>query len=264
MQNLINKEVDKWERPWNVVKFDNLYNRDERFFSLVIKGALMWLNSNLIMYNKPIRHFLFTTGSSYLYLENNDYEYTWCESSGEDYIYMETPRCVVSVGNFSIPTEELTATSINCQFERISTLKETEGQIMTYNAQMRRLPLEITLNLKYVFSTFNEAIIFIQELFEKVSFQQYYEIVYLGQTIKNSIEFVSDTNINLNQIDLTSKDVNQKTIEFDIKINTNLPIIDEKTQMPATSIISNGKGEIFKMDTGDKLGEYYINENPEI
>jgi hypothetical protein len=244
MQNLINKEIDFWERPWNKEKFDDLYDRDERFFALVIKGVLSWLNSNLLMYNKPIRHFILNTGSSYLYLENNGYEYTWCETSGEDYMYMETPRCLVSVGNFNVPLEELTAPYVRGEYERISNAPSTKGQIVAYNAEMQRLPIEMNLTLKYVFSNFNEAIIFTQELFECVLFQQYFDIIYLGQIIKCSIEINGDTNIQLNEIDLSSKDVNQRTMEFEIKVTTNLPIINEKTESKSSNVINGLFGKI--------------------
>ncbi len=244
MQNLINKEVDFWERPWNKEKFDDLYDRDERFFALVIKGALSWLNSNLLMYNRPIRHFIFNTGSSYLYLENNGYEYTWCETTGENLMYMETPRCLVKIGSFNIPLEELTAPYVRGEYERISNASDAKGQIVAYNAEMQRLPVEFTLNLNYVFSTFNEAIIFTQELMENVLFQQYFDIIYLGQIIKCSIEINADTNIELQEVDLASQDVNQRTMSFDIKITTNLPIINTKTECRSSNIILGGFGII--------------------
>lgn len=263
MQNLINKQVDVWERPWDIEKFDNLYDRDERFFALVVKGALSWLNNNLRMYGRPIRHFIFNTGSSYLYLENTGYEYNWFETTGEDLMYMETPRCLVSVGSFNVPTEELTAPYIRGEYERISNAENTKGQILGYTAEMQRLPIEMTLTLKYTFSTFNEAIIFVQELMENVLFQQYFDIIYLGQIIKCSIEINADTNINLQDIDLSSKDVNQRTMQFDIKVTTNLPIINTKTEIKTSQIIGGvfAKIEDKKSDLAYiKRGE--INEGP--
>ena len=263
MQNLINKQVDVWERPWDIEKFDNLYNRDERFFALVIKGALSWLNNNLRMYGRPIRHFIFNTGSSYLYLENTGYEYNWCETTGEDLMYMETPRCLVSIGSFNIPTEELTSPYIRGEYERISNAENTKGQILGYTAEIQRLPIEMTLTLKYTFSTFNEAIIFIQELIENVSFQQYFDIIYLGQIIKCSIEINADTNINLQDIDLSSKDVNQRTMQFDIKVTSNLPVINTKTEIKTSQIIggvfakvSDKRGDLAYIKHGE------INEGP--
>ena len=158
MQGIINKKIDNWVRPWDEEK-PEFKDRDERYFSLLTKAVLEWLTDNMKMYGKPINHFIFNTGSSYLFLENNGYEYNWCETTGENTLYMDTPRCIVTMGNISIPTEELTNPFVRGVYERISNADKTKGQILAYNAEMRRLPIEITYNLKYVFSTFNESII---------------------------------------------------------------------------------------------------------
>ena len=239
MQNLVNREEDIWIRPWDIEKFDNLYERDERFFSLVTKGALSWLNANLKMYGKSIKHFILNTGSSYMYLEDNGYEYNWCETSGENYMYMETPRCLVKLGTFSIPTEELTMPYTNGVYERISTAEKHKGQIMSYTAQMRRLPVEMEMQLNYVFSNFNESIIFVQELFEKIVFQRYFNIVYLGQTIQCSIELDGNTQIQVNELDLASAEPNRRTMEFNIKICTNMPIIYKISEYGAGNLIGD-------------------------
>ena len=88
-------------------KFDDLYNRDERFFSIVIKGLLSWLNRNIVLYNKSINHFIFNTGSSYLYMESNGYEFNLSETTGEDTMYMTLPRCLVEISDISFPMENV-------------------------------------------------------------------------------------------------------------------------------------------------------------
>ena len=239
MQNLINRKEDKWIRPWDIEKFDELTTRDERFFSLLTKAALSWLNSNLRMYGKPIKHFILNTGSAYMYLEHDGYEYTWCETTGEDLMYLETPRCIVKLGTFSIPTEELTCPYATGIYERVSNAEKTKGQIRAYNAQIRRLPIEMDLQLNYVFSNFNESIIFVQELFEKIVFQRYFNFVYLGQTIKCSIELEGNTEIKINEIDLTSTEPNRRTMDFNVKICTNLPCINVETECKTDLVVSS-------------------------
>ena len=176
--DVVNKKIDKWIRPWEIEKFDDLKIRDERFFSIVIKGVLGWLTRHIVMYNKPIKHFIFNTGSSYMYVEANGYTNTWKETSGEDYMYMETPRCLATIGDISIPQEELTNPFVRGVYERYS----DDGQIKGYNAEMRRLPIEINISLQYVLSNFNETIILIQELFDKLVFQRYFKITYQDDT----------------------------------------------------------------------------------
>ena len=244
MDNVINKEIDKWYRPWNISKFDDISIRDERFFSILFKGCLNWLNHNVFMYDKPIKHFIFNTGSSYLYVEDNGYEFKWSETTGEDQMYMSMPRCVCEIGDFNIPTEELTNPFVRGIYERRSS---KTGDYKGYNAEMRRIPLEVSMTLRYILSNFNESIILVQELFEKMVFQQYFNIVYLGQQIQCSIEFPAQQQINLNRIDFDSTDVNQKTIEISIKIDTYLPVINISTEIENQYIIKNGKTQINLM-----------------
>ena len=240
-------KIDKWIRPWEIEKFDGLSIRDERFFSIVIKGCLGWMTRNLLMYNKPIKHFIFNTGSSYMYVESNGYEDLWHEVSGEDWIYMETPRCVTEIQEFAIPMEELTNPFIRGNYERLS----EDGNIKGYNAEMRRLPIEITLQLRYVLSNFNESIILIQELFDKILFQRYYRINYLGQIINCSIEFPTSAQTQLNKIDVASTEDNHKTIEISIKIKTTYPVINTETEIASDKVINsiNYTTNLFENDT---------------
>lgn len=235
MQNLTNKNIDKWERPWNREKFDGLYDEDDRFMSIVIKGALSFLTRNIVMYNKPIKHFILSTGSSYMYVETNGYEYSTSEISGEDYMYMSLPRCLVELDGLSIPTEELTQPFVRGTYER----KLEDNTIVGMNAEMRRLPIEIKLKCKYVLSNFNESVILLEEIMSKLVFMKYYNVVYLGNVIKCSIDFPTDESIEINKIDMTSSDVNQKTIEMSLTIKTSYPQINEMTEQRNNNVMGN-------------------------
>jgi len=246
-----NKKIDKWVRPWEIEKFDNLTVRDERFFSIVMKGCLGWLTRHIKMYNKPIKHFVFNTGSSYMYVEANGYYNTWSETTGEDYMYMECPRCIVTMQEISIPTEELTNPFIRGNYERYS----DDGQVKGYNAEMRRLPIEINLQLQYVLNNFNESIVLLQELFDSLVFQRYFKISYLGQLVQCSIEFPNNTSIPQKKIDLAATDDNHRTIEISIKLNTTYPIINVDTETPARHVISSFNYNI------DAVSEKQVVEN---
>lgn len=237
MENISSKPIDVWVRPWDVEKTDNIYDRDDRFFAILIKGFLSYLNTTMVLNGKPINHFIFNTGSSYLYLEKTGYEYSICETSGEDTIYMKMPRCIVSLGSITTITEELTAPYSRGTYERISSLT---NKIETFNADTRRLPLEVSATLQYVLSTTNESLILIQEILDKLVFQKYFNISYLGQRIMCSIEFPTDFKIEFNKIDLSSADaINQKLISLDIKICTNYPLINVKTEISGNTVINS-------------------------
>ena len=233
MNNVFNREREPWIRPWNQEKFDDLYNRDERFFSIVIKGLLSWLNRNIVLYNKSVNHFIFNTGSSYLYMESNGYEYSVTETTGEDSIYMKLPRCIVEISDINIPMEELSAPFSRGNYERRS-----GNQLQGFNAEIRRLPIEITINMKYYLSNFNETIILLQELIDKLVFQRYFNITYLGKVVQCSIEFPANYNPELNKIDMSSPEPTQRNITLDIKICTNYPLINTRTEIPTDKVIA--------------------------
>lgn len=233
MKYVFNRENEPWIRPWNQVKFDDLYNRDERFFSIIVKGLISWLNRNIVLYNESINHFIFNTGSSYLYMESNGYEYNLSETTGEDTMYMKLPRCILEIEDINFPMEELTSPYARGNYERRS-----GNQLQGFNAEIRRLPIELSLNLKYYLSNFNETLVLLQELIDKLIFQQYYNIVYLGQIIQCSIEFPGNVNPELNKIDMTSPDPNQRNITLNIKICTNYPLINTRTEIPTDKVIT--------------------------
>ena len=245
------KTTSNWLRPWNLEKFDNLYDRDERYFAILLKGALSWLTDNIVLYNKPVNHYIYTTGSSYLYVESNGYTFSMNETSGEDYIYMKMPRCIIEIGDINIPTEELSAPFVRGQYER-----RDGNEIKGYNAQMRRLPVEISLSAKYVLSNFNESIILIQELIDKVSWQQYFNIVYLGQIIQCSLEIDNNYQIQINKVDMTAPDTNQKIIEIQFKLCSNYPSIDERTEVENSKIIEKIVTDTNIFQNGDINNSY--------
>lgn len=232
MKNVFNREKEPWIRPWNQEKFDDLYNRDERFFAIIVKGLISWLNRNIILYNKSINHFIFNTGSSYLYMESNGYEYNLSETTGEDTMYMQLPRCIIEMVDVNFPMEELTSPYARGNYER-----RNGNMLSGYNAEIRRLPIELSFDLKYYLSNFNETIILLQELIDKIIFQQYFNITYLGQVIQCSIEFPGNVNPEINKIDMASPDPTQRNITLNIKIFTNYPLINTRTEIPTDKVI---------------------------
>lgn len=246
--NTVNRKNKKWLRPWNVKQFNDLYNRDDRFFSVLIKGAIGFLNSHIKMYDKPINHFIFNTGSSYMFVESNGYEFSWNETSGEDSMYMELPRCVVELGNISIPQEELSQSFARGNYER-----KDEDTIKGYNAEIKRLPIEMNLSLHYTFSNFNESIVVLQELFDELVFQRYFSIAYLGQIVRCSIEFPNSTQLEIGKIDFSAAEIVQRNINLDVVICTNYPLINQKTEISSNQVISKFKGYLQPNNRADNI-----------
>ena len=228
------KRIKKWVKPWNKTKFDDLYDRDDRFFAVITKGILSYLNENIVLYDKPINHFIFNTGSSYLYIEKNGYQYNMNEVTGEDNLYMKMPRAIVELSSIAIDTTELSNPFIRGQYERLN-----GDVIQGFNATIRRLPIEISMEIKYVLSNYNESIVLLQELYDKLIFQRYFYITYLGEMIQCSIEFGTDAKPEFNKVDLTSTEVNQRNLNINIKVATSYPIIDERTELLNDMVVDN-------------------------
>lgn len=230
-----------WKHPWQLEKFDNIYNKDERFFSILVKGLIAWFNKNIVLYNKPIKHFIFSTGSSYMYVEANGYEFILSETSGGDWIYMEMPRCIIEISDISFNTEGLTNCFSRGEYERYD---DETNSISGYNAEIMRVPIEMNLQFKYVLSNFNESIVLLQEIIDKFIYQKFFTIIYLGQNIRCGIEFPTSENPDLNKIDMSSNETNQKVLQFDIKLTSNYPAINERTEVSNVNVIDSTKFDV--------------------
>ena len=230
-----------WKHPWQLEKFDNIYNKDERFFSILVKGLIAWVNKNIVLYNKPIKHFIFSTGSSYMYVEANGYEFILSETSSGDWIYMEMPRCIIEISDISFNTEGLTNCFSRGEYERYD---DETNSISGYNAEIMRVPIEMNLQFKYVLSNFNESIVLLQEIIDKFIYQKFFTIIYLGQKIRCGIEFPTSEQLELNKIDMSSNETNQKVLQFDIKLTSNYPAINERTEVSNANVIDSTKFDV--------------------
>ena len=230
-----------WKHPWQLEKFDNIYNKDERFFSILVKGLIAWFNKNVVLYNKPIKHFIFSTGSSYMYVEANGYEFILSETSGTDWIYMEMPRCIIEISDISFNTESLTNCFSRGEYERYD---DETNSISGYNAEIMRVPIEMNLQFKYVLSNFNETLVLLQEIIDKFIYQKFFTIIYLGQKIRCGIEFPTSEQLELNKIDMSSNETNQKILQFDIKLTSNYPAINERTEVSNANVIDSTKFDV--------------------
>ena len=118
------------------------------------------------------------------------------------------------------------------------------NEIVGMNAEMRRLPLDVTLKLRYVLSNFNESVVLLQEIIDKLVFRKYFNITYLGQTVKCSLNWPTEQSVQINKIDMTSSETNQKSIEFSLNLSTSYPQIDERTESRNDSIIGKFKQDV--------------------
>ena len=246
-----NIDIDRWVQPWDEERPDDIYDRDERFFSILTKGFLAYMSNAIKMYGKPVRHFIFTTGSSYMYVETNGYEYSVKEVTGEDWIYHERPRCVVQLGNVSIDTNELSQPRVRGTYERRSS---RTGEILGYNAEIQGVPVNMTIVCRYVLSTFNEKLVLAQELIDKMLFQKYFSINYLGQVIKVAVTPPQDFSLDFSTVDMSSTEANRFELQVQLQVEAVYPSIDVSTESPNSLLIEKlhyNTDMYYNKDTGN-------------
>ena len=139
-------------------------------------------------------------------------------------------------------------------------MDEETNSINGYNAEIMRVPIEMNFQFRYVLSNFNEAIVLIQEIIDKFIYQKFFTIIYLGQKIRCGIEFPTSAHPELNKIDMSSNKTKQKILQFDIKLTSNYPAINERTEVSNTNIINSSKLNVSLSD-GDKPIDKEINTN---
>ena len=176
-----------------------------------------------------------------MYVEANGYEFILSETSGTDWIYMEMPRCIIEISDISFNTESLTNCFSRGEYERYD---DENNSISGYNAEIMRVPIEMNLQFKYVLSNFNETIVLLQEIIDKFIYQKFFTIIYLGQKIRCGIEFPTSEQLELNKIDMSSNETNQKVLQFDIKLTTNYPAINERTEVSNANVIDSTKFDV--------------------
>ena len=151
------------------------------------------------------------------------------------------PRCIIEISDISFNTESLTNCFSRGEYERYD---DETNSINGYNAEIMRVPIEMNLQFKYVLSNFNETIVLLQEIIDKFIYQKFFTIIYLGQKIRCGIEFPTSEQLELNKIDMSSNETNQKVLQFDIKLTTNYPAINERTEVSNANVIDSTKFDV--------------------
>ena len=231
-------------------------NNQQLFLSLLIKGLVWNLNQNIKIRDIKVPHFIINTGDDVMYLEvkGQDHSIEPVEVSNENFVYNTIPRCLVSPEGISIPTDDLSSPYSNGMFQY-----ESEDDIYSYTAEFRRMPMEITVGLKYYFDSYTDSLEGIQRLLTHCAFVNIFDIQYLGQTIRSSYR-ISDQYESQFQVEFDglSQDNKCRVVETDLTIDTNMPIIYPRTAILGDRFV---KTMIHTLDTpGDSSQVRYIKQ----
>lgn len=228
-------------------------NGQELFFRSLLKALMYDLNSNLKIRGEYIPHMIINTGDDQMYLavKGQDMSIEPFEVSNENFTYNKVPRCMVQPGGVNLLLDQLTNPYTRGYFSI-----EYNDNLYTFTAEFRRMPVKMSVNLKYILSTFTDALDVIQQCITHLSIIRNFTFSYMGQKIMCSYQMSEsyDTEYQAEFDGLSSGDKN-KTIEFEIEVETNIPIYSEKTVMAAD--------EYVNMKPVVHTSGYYDDEDPE-
>lgn len=231
-------------------------NNQELFFSTLIKGLMLRLDDDISIRGITVPHMIIHTGSDALYLEHKGYDNSIepQQNSNEDYIYTIIPRCIVSPGGIDLVPDQLTNPYTLGRFQY-----EDREKILNLTAEFRRLPIKMNVNLKYLTDSYRDLLELTQQILTKLSFIRTYYITYLGQTIQCSYKIPeSFSGEYLTELDGSTTEAKNKTLDLSIEVETNLPIISNGTVMLADQYIRDHKHTIYHgskkiYETGDEI-----------
>lgn len=217
-------------------------NNQELFFSNLIKGLLHNLNKAIVLKGGAIPHQILNTGDDLVYL-NIKGQYQSIEPfevSNEDYVYNVVPRCIVTPHGISLESDQTSNPYSRGEFQI-----EQEGSLYTFSAEFRRLPIKFDVDLKYYVSTFTELLELTQLICTRFGWIRTFPIIYMGQRINCSYKIPDQFEGSfLTELDGTTQDNRNRTMEFSLELEANLPVFYPETAISNEHIITNTQTNI--------------------
>lgn len=211
-------------------------NVQSLFLSKVIKGLLYNLNGDIKVRGINVPHYIMHTGDDRMFIEARGYDYSiepLTMSNEKGTIYDIVPKCTVNTGGITLDTAQLTSPYSlgNIQYEG------DEG-IYMFKGEFRRMPIKLSVDLKYYTNSFTDMLELIQHIISNLAFIRTYDIMYMGQRIKCSYKIPdSFSDEHTMDIDGAMTDNKEHTMGMSLEIETNMPIFNNKTIMSATNSV---------------------------
>ena len=104
--------------------------------------------------------------------------------------------------------------------------------------EFRRLPLKLSVELKYFTDSFRDLLELIQQVLTNLAFIRTYNITYMGQMISCSYKIPdSFSGEHLTELDGKTQDDKSHTLPLTIEVEANLPVFEKRTIMGADNYI---------------------------
>lgn len=215
-------------------------NVQDLFLSSLIKGLMIKLNDDIKIRNIAVPHMIVHTGDDRMWLAARGYDASIepLQISNENTIYNITPRCVVNPNGIDLDSSQLTSPYSIGTIQYESKDLDTIG-IYTFKGEFRRVPLKLSIDLKYYVDSYTDMLELIQYIIANLAFIRTYEIVYMGQKIYCSYKIPdSFSDEHTMDIDGSMSDGKDHTLSLSIEVEANMPVFNNKTIMPADKIIT--------------------------
>lgn len=213
-------------------------NVQDLFLSKMIKGLLYNLNNDIKVRGICVPHYIMHTGDDRMFIEARGYDFSIepaLVSNEKHTIYDIIPKCIVNTTGITLDTGQLTS-----PYSIGGIQYENENGIYMLKGEFRRMPVTLSVDLKYYTDSYTDMLELIQYVLSNLAFIRTYDIMYMGQKIKCSYK-IPDSFSDEHTMDLdgTYTDSREHTMSLSIEVEGNMPIFNNKTIMSATDIITN-------------------------
>lgn len=208
-------------------------NVQDLFLSIVIKGLLYDLNDCINIRKESVPHMILHTGDDRMYLEAKGYDASIepIDISNENYIYSIIPRCIVSPSGVDLDTAQLTSPYSLGAIQYTVRDGENSG-IYLLRGEFRRMPIKLSIDLKYYTDTFTDMLELIQCIISNLSFVRTFDIMYMGQKIKCSYKIPeSFSEEHTMELDGAMTDNRSHSLNLSIELESNFPVFNNRTIM---------------------------------
>lgn len=225
-------------------------NIHQLFFSKLIKALMLNLTEQMTVRGQQVPHMIINTGDDTMWLLEKDYNFAKepYENTNEQYVYNTVPRCVMDVGSLDTVPDQLTNPYVRGYFQY-----EKDGQIKTFSAEVRRMPVKVNIDLKYYVSSFTDMLELSQHVITKLAYIRTFKFVYMGQTIRASYKIPETFDSeHLTDMDGTTTDNKNRIISMSLEVETTLPTYMPQTVVEAGNVIVNPQQNL-RMDNGNEI-----------
>lgn len=221
-------------------------NVQELFMSALIKGLMVNLNNDIKVRGNGVPHIILHTGDDRMWIEAKGYDASIepLNVSNEDWVYSVIPKCIVTPAGIDLDISQLTSPYSLGSTQYTNNSDDYNG-IYMLSGEFRRIPIKLTVELKYYTDSYTDMLELIQYIIANLSFIRTYNIVYMGQKIKCSYKIPeSFGEEHTMELDGAMSENREHSLSLSLEVESNIPIFNNKTIMPSR-IITNTQANII-------------------